>query len=184
MKKPSNLPNYIFFLRRQEQLQILQVSSLHFIYLLRPFNTPERCQFEGCWAYNSSGFFPFFIFYWNGQSYCGTGSCVISFPAVPWKLKKGRDSIKFLPQVGSVAESLKLGWDQGEKKTRNTNVRDSKVQGGRLWVDGDEAQHCQGRQGWASEEGADPAAASCNNDMADLLPFQMLICCLSFPPPE
>lgn len=83
--------------------------------------------------------------------------------------------------MGSAAES---GWDQGEKKTRDMNIRESKVLEERVWVDRDEAQHCQGRQECASEEGADPTAASCNNDMADLCPLQMLICCLSFSLPE
>lgn len=133
-------------------------------------------------TYNSSFSFPLFIFYLSGQSYCGTSSCVIKFPAVPCKLKKERDSIKFVSQLGGVAESLKLGWDQGEKKTRNMNIRDSKAPGKGVWMGRDEAQNCQGRQGCASEEGADPTEASCNNDMADPLPPQMLTCCLSFAP--
>lgn len=75
-------------------------------------------------------FFPLLLFFIEvANSYRGTGSCVISFPAVPCTLRKERDSIKFLPQVGSTAELQKLGWDQGEKKTRNTNIRDSKVPG-------------------------------------------------------
>lgn len=84
---------------------------------------------------------------------------------MPCKLKKERDSIKFVPQVGGVAESVKLGWDQGEKKIRNMNIRDSKAPGERLWMDRDEAQHCQGRQGCASKDGADPTVASCNNEI-------------------
>lgn len=114
IKKPSNLPNYIFFLRRQEQLQILQVSSLHFIYLLRPFNTPERCQFEGCWAYNSSVFFLFLFFIEMARATVAQAAVSLAFLLCLGNSKKGGVRSNFSLKW----EVLQSHWNWGGTKGR------------------------------------------------------------------